>query len=268
VASLLTITPRATAQATAPATRPAAGAAAAAPGKPFTETIPGTLVTFEMRPVSARPAAGDEPAIKPFWIGKAEVAWDEFDVFVFRLDLTEKQKAEGVDAESRPSKPYGAPDRGFGHQGYPALGMTYHSAQQYCRWLSNQTGRKYRLPTEAEWRHACAAGKVAAADDAASLDKAAWYWDNAEDKTHPVATKAPNAWGVHDALGNVAEWATAKGEQPVALGGSYDDEAADVSCAARKMQTEEWNVTDPQNPKSRWWLSDAPFIGFRVVCEE
>src|SRR4051794_16059101 len=74
-----------------------------------TETIPGSVVKFQMIRL---PGEGD---IKPFWIGKCEVTWDEYDIFAFRLDMTEKQKASGEDAESRPSKPYMAPDRGYGH---------------------------------------------------------------------------------------------------------------------------------------------------------
>ncbi len=73
---------------------------------------------------------------------------------------------------------------------------------------------------------------------------------------------------MHDILGNVAEWVTGRDGAPVAMGGSYDDDAKDVTIGSRKFPKPEWNATDPQNPKSKWWLSDAPFIGFRVVCEE
>lgn len=267
------------ADSTSDASSSAKSQAAAEPKKlePFTETIPGSLVTFEMVPIPGRvvePGPGgtsaDFPA-KSFWISKHEVTWDAFDIFVFRLDLTEKERTlEGRDAKSRPSKPYGAPDRGFGHAGYPALGMTYHSAQMYCEWLSKKTGKKYRLPTEAEWQYAAIAGaeQTPAALGPDALSKVAWFWDNAEDKTHPVGKKEPNGWGLHDMLGNVAEWVTGRDGTPVAMGGSYDDDAEDVTVGSRKLPKPEWNATDPQNPKSKWWLSDAPFIGFRVVCED
>src|SRR5439155_730769 len=87
------------------------------------------------------------PGERPFWIGKTEVTWDEYDIWAFRLDLTPRERSSGVDATARPSRPYGAPDRGFGHHGYPALAMTYFAAQTYCAWLSVKTGKKYRLPT-------------------------------------------------------------------------------------------------------------------------
>ncbi|HEV2292612.1 MAG TPA: SUMF1/EgtB/PvdO family nonheme iron enzyme [Tepidisphaeraceae bacterium] len=245
--------------------------------EPFTETIPGSLVQFEMVPIQGRVAAPGpggtsvEFPAKSYWIGKHEVTWDAFDIFVFRLDLSEKERTlEGRDAQSRPSKPYGAPDRGFGHAGYPALGMTYHSAQMYCQWLSEKTGKKYRLPTELEWQYAAVADveQTPPALGPEALAKVAWFWDNAEDKTHPVGKKEPNAWGLHDMLGNVAEWVRGRDGTPVAMGGSYDDDAKDVTIGSRKLPKPEWNATDPQNPKSKWWLSDAPFIGFRVVCEE
>jgi formylglycine-generating enzyme required for sulfatase activity len=246
----------------------------------FEQTISGTLVKFEMKPVPGgrlkmadpdTPGATREVQIKPFWMGKTEVTWDEFDIYVFRFDLTEEQKAAGVDATSRPSKPYGAPDRGFGHQGYPALAMTYNSAEGYCKWLSQKTGRKFRLPTEAEWEWvARAGGEPVPGNDKAMLDKVSWNWDNANDKTHTVGSKTANAWGLHDLVGNVAEWCVGMGADklPVVRGGSFDDVANKIHSGLRASQTPAWNITDPQNPKSKWWLANAPFVGFRVVCDE
>jgi hypothetical protein len=68
-------------------------------------------------------------------------------------------------------------------------------------------------------------------------------------------------------LGNVGEWVINPDGNPVVMGGSYADEAEDVTCSKVQTQKSSWNVTDPQNPKSRWWLSDAWFVGFRVVCD-
>lgn len=249
----------------------AVGGAGPSPDKNYTESIPGTLVKFEMIHIpggKVKTEAG-EVEVKPFWIEKTETTWDEFDVYAYQLDLTDKEKAEGVDAKARPSKPYGAPDFGFGHKGYPAIAMTYHSAEMYCQWLSKKTGKKYRLPTEAEWEYACKAG--GAGVDADKLDDHAWYWDNSDDKTHAVAKKKPNAWGLHDMLGNALEWCTptqGKEEKGVGRGGAWDDKAEDVTCGKRRPYEPAWQDTDPQQPKSNWWLSDGNFVGFRVVREE
>ena len=264
---------RAQSQSTSASPQPAAKQMAA-----YTENIPGTVVKFEMVPVPGGTYTINDPktgkpkqvTIKPFYIGKTEVTWDEFDVFVHKLDAPDTQKTGGADAVSRPSKPYGAVDRGYGHKGYPAISMSYLSAQKYCEWLSAKTGKKYRLPTEAEWEYACRAGVLPAGPitDSELLDKLAWHWGNSEDKTHKVGTKQPNAWGIHDMLGNVAEWCQPMDDQvPVVRGGSFYDNPDQVHPTARKKYTPDWQMNDPQNPKSQWWLTDAPFVGFRVVCE-
>ena len=88
--------------------------------------IPGTLANFKLVKVPpGQIKIGDKTVdVKSLWVGQTEVTWDVYDVYAFRLDLTQDENAKGVDAASRPSKPYGAPDRGFGHKGYAALGMT------------------------------------------------------------------------------------------------------------------------------------------------
>lgn len=246
--------------------------------KTYTQRIPGTTVEFEMVEIPAGKIALPNPEnpdkmreieVKRLWIGKTELTWDAYDIWAYRLDLTEEQRAEGIDAESRPSKPYGTPDRGFGHAGYAAIGMTYEAAVKFCEWLSQKTGKKYRLPTEAEWEYACRAGmwkREPLPED--QISKLAWHKENGQNKTHKTASKEPNAWGLYDVLGNVAEWAVSLDGKPVACGGSYKEPAAKVHPAARQTQAYAWNATDPQFPKSKWWLSDAPFVGFRIVCEE
>jgi len=135
---------------------------------PYRDSIPGTLVSFEMIPVPGGTVTLDTPqgprtvSVGPFWIGKTEVTWDEYDIWAFRLDLAGRVPTDSIDAVSRPSRPYGAPDRGFGHQGYPAIGMTYFAAQTYCAWLSAKTGKRYRLATDVEWSRAVQAGLGAA----------------------------------------------------------------------------------------------------------
>ncbi len=229
---------------------------------PFVETIPGTLVTFRMRAVPAGEVVidGVKHSVPSLWVAETETTWDAYDVYAYRLDLSQEDQAAGVDAESRPSKPYGAVDRGFGHRGYPALAMTHHAARGFCAWLAAKTDKPYRLPTEAEWVHASLAGVA----DPTDLDAHAWFWDNADDKTQPVGKKRPNAWGLHDTLGNVMEWVDGP-SGPLALGGSWRDKGPQVGSRSRTVQPDDWTMSDPQNPKSRWWLSDGPVVGFRIV---
>jgi formylglycine-generating enzyme required for sulfatase activity len=249
-----------------------ASAQSAAPLLRYRDSVPRTLVSFEMIPVPGGTVTLETPAgpravsVGPFWIAKTEVSWDEYDVWAFGLDLAAGASGESAAATARPSHPYGAPDRGFGHKGYPAIGMTYAAAEAYCGWLSARTGKRYRLPTDAEWTRALEAGLGAdTALPPERRDPLAWHAGNANTKSHPVATKQPDALGVHDLLGNVAEWVTGADDRPVVRGGSWADPPARVGPGARARQTPAWNETDPQFPKSRWWLTDAPFVGFRIV---
>ena len=217
------------------------------------------------------PEGPQEVAVDSFWMSATEVPWDAYDVYVYGLDKKGQGSEREVDAVSYPSKPYVLPGEDFGHQGYPALAMTRKAAEEFGRWLSAKTGKNYRLPTEAEWTHACRLGLAGEPPATDQLGDYAWYEANAEKKTHPVGSLSANRLGLHDMLGNVAEfvagWSTAPDSPPVVRGGSFESDAAEVSCAARQQQTSAWNATDPQLPKSQWWLSDAPFIGFRLVRE-
>ena len=109
----------------------------------WTESIPGHLPTFDMRrlPGGTLESQGKNVEVAPFAIGVTEVTWDIYDIFAYRLDLSQEEAVQQSVIESRPSKPYGAPDRGFGHQGFAALGMTDQAAQEFCRWLSAKTGK-------------------------------------------------------------------------------------------------------------------------------
>jgi formylglycine-generating enzyme required for sulfatase activity len=167
-----------------------------------------------------------------------------------------------VDAVTRPSKPYLPPDRGFGHEGYAAICLSHASATEFCRWLSARSGKKFRLATEDEWELACGSAPAKEA-----IGELAWGAGNAEAKPHHVATKSPNALGVYDMLGNVAEWVDGRDGKPVTKGGSYKTPLEELSPALRQKQDRSWNSSDPQVPKSKWWLADGPFVGFRIVSE-
>jgi formylglycine-generating enzyme required for sulfatase activity len=232
-------------------------------------------------------------------MGKHEVTWDEYELWGMGLDqqrrrvlgLKSSEYDDLSDTVTMPTKPYTDMTFGMGRDGYPAICMTQLSAKMYCKWLSAKTGRYYRLPTEAEWEYACRAGTTTAfsfGDDPDDLDDYGWYYDNADDKYQKVGQKKPNPWGLHDMHGNVAEWVldgySPEGYQAfagkawknplaspkeiykrVVRGGSWFDDADRLRSAARAFSEEEWKAQDPQIPQSIWYMTDADFVGFRIV---
>jgi formylglycine-generating enzyme required for sulfatase activity len=245
---------------------PLATPLAQTPASGYKESISGTLVTFDMVAVPGGTTVVDgvTVTVAPFLIGRTEVTWDLYDVYAHALDTA--GAAGAADATARPSRPYGAPDYGWGHAGYPAISVARPAADAFCAWLSAKTGRTYRLPTEAEWVHAAtlAAGT---ATTPAMREAMTWHRDNAKGTTHPVGTLKPDALGLSDLFGNAAEWVISADGKRVTRGGSFRDALADTGPAARAEQDSTWNERDPQLPKSRWWLSDGPFVGFRVVSD-
>src|SRR5260370_8751209 len=152
--------------------------------------------------------------IRPFWMGKTEVTWDEYDLFrkekgVEAPEQNEERLKADADAITGPTKPYADETFGHGREKHPVLCITHHASMEYCRWLSAKTGKTYRLPTEAEWEYACRAGTKTAycfGDDPKDLSDYAWFAKNSEELTHEVGQKKPNPWGLYDMYGNVAEW--------------------------------------------------------------
>lgn len=188
-----------------------------------------------------------------YWMSTTEVPWPVYDLFFLRED--EQVEVDGITGPSRSVFPV---TRGFGHDGIPALGMTLHAAQEFCRWATATGSRGFRLPTESEWRHA-------AGPAPADLAAVAWFADNAGGKPHTIATLAANAFGLHDMFGNVGEWVAGDHEKGVLLGGSFLDAAAAIGPEARAAYDLKWQQRDPQWPKSSWWMSDGGFAGFRLV---
>jgi len=283
--------------------------------KPYVETIPGANVKFEMVPIAggsftmgspaSEPGRGSdegpqhEVTIRPFWMQTMEVTWDEYDLFAFSKDLNKDRQLKApdnkttADAITYPTPPYADESFGYGKGRQPAISMTHHAAMEYCRWLSAKTGKTYRLPTEAEWEYACRAGSTTAysfGDDTKRLSEYGWYTDNSDSAPHVGGKKRPNAWGLFDMHGNVAEWCLdeyskdfystfksgAPAIAPVLLpteirypravrGGSWDDEAGPLRSAARRASRKEWSKRDPQRPQSIWWHTEAITVGFRVV---
>lgn len=273
------------------------------PAAAYTVTIPNTTVTYGMAPVPAGELlrGSAEPGAKPdeqpqhkvrldaFWMQTHEVTWDAYLLFMFADQAREQQHPDAVvDALSRPTAPHLEMSFGRGNDDFPAISMTQHAANKFAQWLSTKTGEYYRLPTEAEWEYACRAGSASPLP-AGQLRDQAWFKANSavepfSDGTyHKVGTKKPNAWGLYDMLGNVMEWtldryapyspepaenpwAKATASYPHAVrGGSWNDEAPRVTCTARVASEADWKRLDPQLPKSVWYMTNAQWLGFRLV---
>lgn len=154
----------------------------------------------------------------------------------------------------------------------PVESVSWVEAQQFVLLLSQMTGRRFRLPTEAEWEYAARGGvrQPYAGCDRGELDEHCWYCVNSEGKTHPVGQLKPNALGLYDMSGNVAEWCQdwvseypgddqenprgpKEGENRVLRGGHYGSTSAACTVFDRG-----------------WYLPTGKYelYGLRVVMEE
>jgi formylglycine-generating enzyme required for sulfatase activity len=287
--------------------------------KEYTELIEHTDCKIEMVPIKGGEflmgSPADEPGrnedegpqhkvkVAPFWMGKYELRWDAFEVWMFDRDIqlrkqvkkvaeNERDKAALEYQISQPTEPYQDMSFGMGKEDTPAICMTQFAARVYCMWLTEKTGRYYRLPTEAEWEYAWRAGTTTAysfGDDPAKLDEFGWFYDNStEEAYHKVGLKKPNPWGLYDMHGNVAEWVldelipdyygkfkTGVADNPLAIatkifptvvrGGSWMADPEQCRSAARAGSDPSWQAHDPQIPKSMWYHTDAKHVGFRVI---
>ena len=232
-----------------------------------------------------------EATIELFMAYYRETVTAKRDFFAVEEAKKDAEKKDDIDVITGPTPVYGDMTMGY-EETHPAIGITWHNAATFCKWLSKKTGKKYRLPTEAEWEYACRAGTTNAfsfGDDPKKLADFAWFEDTADSETNAVGKKKPNAWGLYDMSGNVREWVydfysptaykdAAKkspvvnpkgpktGKLHVARGGDYSCSADELRCAARTFEQDWWRSGDPQIPKSKWWLPEMDFIGFRVAC--
>lgn len=306
--------------------KPAAGPFVEVDGKfmvPYTVTIPGSDVKFEMIPIpggSYMMGSSEEdenhredegPQIKvnvpPMWVAKTETNWAQYGEYMKLYAIFKEFESKGqrvvstddlTDAITAPTELY---EPSFTYEygnepEQPAVTMTQYAAQQYTKWLSLLTGAQYRLPTEAEWEYACRAGSdkpYSWGEDAEAIDDFAWYAENSDGELPMVGTKKPNAFGLHDMHGSVAEWtvnqytedgyAWLKDKSTVSAidvvkwptdssscvvrGGSWEMEPEDLRSAARLASDDEtWKEADPNFPRSPWWFTSDPArgVGFRV----
>ena len=214
----------------------------------YIEYIPKSTISFSMKaipggklqlgsPDNEFSRRTDEGPVKTveissFFMAEIEATWDEFLVFYIqtqgmgRSSDTQEAKAADVDGITGPTPPYGQPDQKWGLGKRPAITMRYHAAEVYCQWLSEITGKTYRLPTEAEWEYACRAGTTTPyffegnpkkfdtnrfwnkifGESTDTIMSYIVYQDNSTGKTQMSDFVRPNPFGLRNMLGNVAEF--------------------------------------------------------------
>ncbi len=270
------------------------------------QKIAPTAISFEMIQIpgatykmGVSDSSDNAPAhlvqVDSLWVGKYEVTWEVFELFLAenktQFDALKEATSKKIDAITRPSPPFEDPSFGMGKKGYPVISVSPYAALTFCKWLSTVTGRFYRLPTEAEWEYICKGGSADGdffADHRATLDQYVWSYENSNYQYAKVGQKLPNAFGVYDMLGNVAEWTLdqyskdfyKKQQDTITInpwniprklhprvyrGGSWNDDAVDISSTKRNASGVYLQRNDPQIPKSFWWYTDASYIGFRLV---
>ena len=217
----------------------------------YTEKIPGSSISFNMVAVPGGNfrigSPADEPfrkpdegpvrevELSPFFMAEIETTWDEYLAFYVQTaaegrstdtEGTRKKADVETDAISGATPPYGQPDQGWGMGQRPAISFSHHAAETYCKWLSQVTGKTYRLPTEAEWEYACRAGSDGpyffngdpekfqksglrarlSKNDTAVINTYVVYKANSSSKTQLPWRAKPNPFGLRNMLGNVAEF--------------------------------------------------------------
>lgn len=259
----------------------------------YDQPIPGTSIQFRLILVpggvvemGSKQEKDEMPVtsveVSPFFIAEHEVTFEEWDAYFKDTQLPQSKQIDGV---TRATPQYIDLTWGMGREpNHPANSMSHQAAMMYCYWLFKKTRIFFRLPTEAEWEYACKAGE-AGIPPPQDLNGVAWFAGNSGNKFHPVKEKKSNALGLYDMLGNLSEWtldqydanyfSSIQKKDPIVLpgsrypktvrGGSYLDPPGELRCSNRIASQAQWNQRDPQIPKSRWWLTDGMFVGFRVV---
>ncbi|MDL2322890.1 SUMF1/EgtB/PvdO family nonheme iron enzyme [Bacteroidales bacterium OttesenSCG-928-A17] len=264
----------------------------------YTEQIPGSMVSFEMIAIPGGTFRMGSPekedfrkedegpvqnvTVSPFFMSEVEVTWDMYWAFYAKTMSEGRTPPEtvyannsrpDVDAITGPTPPFGFPDQGWGGGDRPAITMTHYAAETFCQWLSLTTGKKYRLPTEAEWEYA-ARGETETpyffegspkqfsnegfwrkfiSADTEPISSFVIYGNNSKNRTQEPALVKPNAFGLKNMLGNVLEYCADKylpdayskmgdnavnpliteGTEWVVRGGNYLSDASNVRSAAR-----------------------------------
>lgn len=204
-----------------------------------------------------------EVCVDDFYMGRHEVTLSEFRKFVDETGYsTEAEKGDGcfgwsagkwvMDKNKNWRNPGFAQD-----ENHPVVCLSWNDTAAYADWVSEKMGKRYRLPTEAEWEYAATSGgkkeKWAGTNSEAEVGGYAWSKENAGDKTQAVGRKKPNGLGLYDMSGNVFEWVSdwhapdyykispknnpagpANGREKVLRGGSWDNRLRNIRTTGRR----------------------------------
>ena len=194
-----------------------------------------------------------EVCVEAFSTGKHEMTFAKFDRFA------------AATGRERPD------DRGWGRGRRPVINVSWDDATAYARWLSRETGRRYRLPTEAEWEYAARAGSTTAypwgnhvGSGRANCRGCGSRWDDRQ--TAPVGSFDANAWGLHDTVGNVWEWTCSEYDKGY---GGGESRCASGSVGRRVIRGGSWD-SDPGGVRSAYRTRYGPgtryyTLGFRLA---
>jgi formylglycine-generating enzyme required for sulfatase activity len=252
-------------------------------------------LAFEMGDLAGDGDPDEQPVHRvrfpaPFEMGAYEVSFEEYDLFA------------AATGREKPS------DQGWGRGRRPVINVSWEDARAYAAWLAKRTGKGYRLPTEAEWEYAARAGtrgsrfwETGDAEDSEApcrfangqdrtLDESGYFneptkralesqglWApfkcaDGHVNTAPIGTLEPNAWGLHDVLGNVWEWVQDCYEdtyEGAPVDGSALEPASPEPCGARVVRGGSW-FNGPRDLRSAYRGGVAPgnrdiFLGFRLA---